>query len=104
MLPSVKQSEEVKKLAKFIVDEEIAMKIIEAWGSGGLTKAIFKDICSKGQEIVYCEDCDSAYPCFSPFDRENYVRCTYLATGDGKMVPRQSFCATGERRKDNACE
>lgn len=75
------------------------------WESQGSIKCIhmlMMDI--KENLIVLCEDCDSAYPCFSPFDRKNYVRCTYLATGDGKVVPRRSFCAAGERRKDNACE
>ena len=54
--------------------------------------------------IVYCEDCDCAYPCISPFDQKNYVRCTYLATGDGKIVSRKHFCSAGERRIENACE
>ena len=52
--------------------------------------------------IVKCEDCDSAYPCFSPFDRPHFVRCTYLASGDGKAVCRDNFCSAGERRIDNA--
>ena len=54
--------------------------------------------------IVKCEDCDAAYPCFSPFDRKNFVRCTYLASGDGKTVCKNHFCKSGQRREDNACE
>ena len=54
--------------------------------------------------IVYCEDCDCAYPCISPFDQKDYMRCIYLATGDGKIVSRKHFCSAGERRIENACE
>ena len=54
--------------------------------------------------IIKCEDCDFAYPCFSPFDQKNYVRCTYLATGDGKTVRKNHFCKAGERRTNDACE
>lgn len=50
--------------------------------------------------IVYCEDCNCAYPWISP----NYMRCIYLATGDSTVVPRKYFCSAGERRVENACK
>lgn len=86
-------------MAKIIVDTDRAKEIAKEWGCGDLTNHILDLIFAEGKELIYCEDCDSAYPCFSPFDRENYVRCTYLATGDGKVVCRKYFCKAGERRK-----
>lgn len=45
-----------------------------------------------------------SYPCISPFDRKDYVRCTYGHCGDGKVERRHHYCSAGERRKDNACK
>jgi hypothetical protein len=48
---------EVRKLAKFIVNEEVAMTVIEKWQSGELTKALFRDVFSKSQELKCCDTC-----------------------------------------------
>lgn len=44
-------------MAKFIVDEEVAMATIEKWGSGELTKALFRDVFSKSEEVECCDTC-----------------------------------------------
>lgn len=44
-------------MAKFIVDEEVAMATIEKWGSGELTKALFRDVFSKSKEVECCDTC-----------------------------------------------
>lgn len=44
-------------MAKFIVDEEVAMVTIEKWQSGELTKALFRDVFSKSQELKCCDTC-----------------------------------------------
>lgn len=89
-------------MAKIIIDTEVAEYLIQKYQSGDLTRALLKDLFTSGRELIYCEDCDMAYPCFSPFDRKNYVRCTYSCSGDGKVVCRNHFCSAGERRKEDA--
>ena len=44
-------------MAKFVVDEEVAMATIEKWQSGELTKALFRDVFSKSQEVKCCDTC-----------------------------------------------
>ena len=44
-------------MAKFIVDEEVAMAVIEKWQSGELTKALFRDVFSTSQELKCCDTC-----------------------------------------------
>lgn len=91
-------------MAKIIVDTDELKNIIHQYHYGYLIEEMIAKIIASGKELVFCEDCDMAYPCFSPFDRKNYVRCTYSCSGDGKAVCRNHYCSVGERRKENACE
>lgn len=91
-------------MAKIIIDTDELKDIVHQYHYGYLIEEMIAKIITSGKELIYCEDCDVAYPCFSPFDRERYVRCTYLASGDGKVVPRKHFCSAGERRIEDACE
>lgn len=91
-------------MAKIIIDTDELKSIIHEYHYGYLIEEMIAEIIASGKELVYCEDCDMSYFCFSPFDQKNYVRCTYNCTGDGKVVCRHHYCSAGERRKDNACE
>lgn len=52
-------------MAKFVVDENLAMETIEKWGSGDLTKALFRDVFSKSQEVKCCDTCGQGRGPFS---------------------------------------
>ena len=87
-------------MAKFIVDEEIAMATIAKWGSGELTRAIMRDIFSQSNELIYCENCDMSKRTIAPFLQKQFVYCDYYHTD----MCRKHFCSHGERRKDYAPE
>lgn len=91
-------------MSKIIIDTKDVDEVIQLYGCGDLTRHVFDEVIKRGKELVYCEDCDMSYPCISPFDRKDYVRCTYGHCGDGKVERRHHYCSAGERRKDNACE
>lgn len=91
-------------MPKFIIDTKDVDEVIKLYGCGDLTRHGFDEVIKRGKELVFCEDCDMAYPCISPFDRKDYVRCTYSCSGDGKDVRRDHYCSVGERRIDNACK
>ena len=85
-------------MAKFIVDEEVAMATIEKWGSGELTKALMRDIFSKSEKMIYCKECDMAGPCLTPMLQKSFVNCEFYRTYMG----RDHFCSHGEERKNYA--
>lgn len=72
-------------MSKYIVDDVTVKEILNKWQCGEMTKHIIEEIFKVSKEVVMCEDCDMSKPPISPYDK-NYVRCTYLASGDGKYV------------------
>ena len=51
------------------------MKTVEEWGSGSLTKAIFRCAFSKGKEIKCCDTCDQSKGPFSTSDIQDQYYC-----------------------------
>lgn len=86
-------------MAKYIVDEEVAVKTISEWGSGELTQAIMRDIFSKSKKLITCEKCDFSSSCLTPELQKSFINCNYYRT----YMTRSHFCGHGEE-KDYAPE
>ena len=78
-------------MAKYIVDEEVAMETIAKWGSGELTQAIMRNIFSKSKRLITCEECDSSVHLRDSCLQKSYVMCDYYRT----YMAKEHFCGHG---------
>ena len=87
-------------MAKFIVDEEVAMTVIEKWQSGELTKALFRDVFSKSQELKCCDTCIDGCGPFTTKGIEGKCYCKRSR----KYEKPTHYCAEWKEKRKNASE
>ena len=87
-------------MAKFVVDEEVAMTTIEKWQSGELTKALFRDVFSKSQELKCCDTCGNGN---GPLSTRGIKGKCYCRRSRKYEKPTH-YCAAWKEKRKNASE